>query len=226
MFPVAAAGFVVAERRLERAGGVPLVPPSVLAVSSMRRGLLVGVPFFSGFGGFMFVYALTVQDGARFGPLKTGLTLVPMALGFLGASLAMPRLVARFGRRVVTGGAILQLLGLGVVVLGLARGWPDPAAWALGAGTLLAGIGQGWVMTPLFRIVLSEVPGPLAGVGSGVLATMQQTSLALGVATLGGLYLTVAPVAHLGPLDAALVVLAALMAVSVLVAICGRKLPD
>jgi len=63
-------------------------------------------------------------------------------------------------------------------------------------------------------------------VGSGVLTTMQQTSLALGVATLGGLYLTEAPLAQLGPLGAALVVLAVLMAVSVLVAVCGRKLPD
>ncbi|MDQ2729774.1 MAG: hypothetical protein M3Y91_18365 [Actinomycetota bacterium] len=70
------------------------------------------------------------------------------------------------------------------------------------------------------------MPGPLAGVGSGVLTTMQQTSLALGVATLGGLYLTEAPAARLGPLYTSLVVLAVLMAISALVALCGRKLPD
>lgn len=41
----------------------------------------------------------------------------------------------------------------------------------------------------LFRSVLADVPTHLGGVGSGVLITLQQSGLALGVATLGTLYL-------------------------------------
>ena len=37
--------------------------------------------------------------------------------------------------------------------------------------------------------MLADVPAHLGGVGSGVLITLQQSGLALGVATLGGLYL-------------------------------------
>ena len=45
----------------------------------------------------------------------------------------------------------------------------------------------------LFRSVLSDVPAHLAGIGSGVLITLQQSGLALGVATLGTLYLALEP---------------------------------
>lgn len=44
-------------------------------------------------------------------------------------------------------------------------------------------------MSPLFRIALAEVPTTRAGVGGGVLMTIHQTALALGVATLGILFL-------------------------------------
>ncbi len=45
----------------------------------------------------------------------------------------------------------------------------------------------------VFRVVLSEVPTARAGVGSGVVITTQQSSLALGVATLGTLFLALVP---------------------------------
>src|SRR5207244_7490740 len=116
VFPVAAAAFLVAERRLERAGGVPLVPPSVIRLQSMRRGLLLVVPFFASFGGFLFVYAIALQQGLSDSALRSGLGLAPLAAAFLGASLCTARLVARHGRGVITTGALL----IGAGVLGVA----------------------------------------------------------------------------------------------------------
>jgi hypothetical protein len=49
--------------------------------------------------------------------------------------------------------------------------------------------GQALVFGALFRPVLADVPHHHAGVGGGVLVTIQQSGLALGVATLGTLYL-------------------------------------
>jgi MFS family permease len=226
VFPLAAAAFVFTELRVERGGGVPLVPVSVVRVPSMGRGLLTGVPFFIGFGGFMFVNALTLQDGARFSALKTGLVMVPMAIGFFASSMAMARLVARYGRTVITAGALLQAIGLVAVLAALFGTWPRVSVLALLPGMLVAGLGQGLVLPSLFRLVLSEVPAHQAGIGSGVLTTMQQTSLALGVATLGSLYLTEAAPSHAGPLDAAGLVLVILVAAAILVAVMSRRLPD
>ncbi len=102
--PVALALFLRTERRLEARGGVPLVPFSIVRMPSMRRGISIALPFYTAFGGFMFVYTLAIQNGAGLSPLRTGLLLAPMAAGFLAASLSTARLLRRFGRRVVTAG--------------------------------------------------------------------------------------------------------------------------
>jgi MFS family permease len=224
--PVAATGFVITERRLERAGGVPLVPVSLLSVPSMRRGLLLVVPFFGGFGGFMFIYALTLQDGAHFGPLKTGSSLVPFALAFLVTSLNTASLIDRFGRKVMTIGAALQAIGiLGLMVAFLAT-WPGINPLLLAPGLVVSGIGQGLVMSPMFRVILSDVLPAQAGAASGVLTTTLQSSLALGVATLGSLYLTESPAIHLGTLSATTLSLGLLVAIAAVVGYLAHRLPE
>ena len=60
-------------------------------------------------------------------------------------------------------------------------------------GAAIAGAGQALQLPVVFRIVLSEVPPARAGVGSGVMITTQQSALALGVATLGTLFLVPDP---------------------------------
>jgi hypothetical protein len=57
----------------------------------------------------------------------------------------------------------------------------------------LVGTGQSMLFAGLFRSVLADVPLHLGGIGSGALITLQQSGLALGVATLGTLYLALAP---------------------------------
>jgi hypothetical protein len=87
------------------------------------------------------------------------------------------------------------------------------------------GYGQGLVMPPLIRVVLSEVPIESAGAGSGVLTTTQQVSLAVGVATFGSLFLTLAPAARFGTLHAALLVLAIQAVLAAGIAVASRGLP-
>jgi len=188
--PLLAAAFVAVEMRGERTGGNPLLPPSLLRLHSVRSGLVLIVPFCLGFGGFMFVLAVAMQDGLHFGALAAGAALVPLCAAFFAASLLGPRAVARFGRRTVTGGSAIQGVGLLVLAGTFLWGWPHLGIWALAPGMALAGFGQGFVLPVIFRIVLSEVPPAQAGVGGGAMATTQQSSLALGVATLGTLFLT------------------------------------
>jgi EmrB/QacA subfamily drug resistance transporter len=222
--PVAAAAFVAVEHRAERAGRSPLVPPSLLRHAGMRRGLLLALPFFAGFGAFMFCYALLVQDGLHASALTAGLGLVPMAATFLLASLSTSRLLARFGAKVLFAGALLQAVGLVILGLTVYLGWPHLAVADLAPGLAVAGLGQGLVMSPLFGIVLSEVPPAVAGAGAGVLTTTQQSALALGVATLGSLFLALAGDGT-GISTAFIVVVAAQVVVAVGVAAGARRLP-
>jgi len=190
--PLAAVAFGVVERRVERSGRTPLVPPSLMQHRSMRYGLLLALPFFAGFGAFMFCYALLVQDGLHASALTAGLGLVPMAAVFLLASLTTSRLLSRYGAKVLTAGGLLQAVGLIILAVTVWQAWPHLAVIDLSPGLVVAGAGQGLLMSPLFGVVLSQVPAAAAGAGSGVMTTTQQTALALGVATLGSLFLALA----------------------------------
>ncbi|MFF1486064.1 MFS transporter [Streptomyces sp. NPDC058319] len=192
-FPAVAAWFYAVERRADRAGRTPLVPPSLFRLVSLRRGLALIVPFSIGFSGFMFVIAVALQQGARLGPVPAGLALAPMAVVFFLVSLAGPRLVARFGTRVVTAGAVVQFAGVGLLALAVHGSWPHVGFVELLPGAAVAGAGQALQLPVIFRIILSEVPTARAGVGSGVMVTAQQSALALGVATLGTLFLSLVP---------------------------------
>ena len=187
--PFLTAALVVVERRIERAGGVPLVPPALVRLPSMSRGLALALPFFAAFGGFMFVYAVATQQVLGWSALRAGLTLAPMAGAFLLASLATSRLLARFGRSVLTAGLMIQAVGYVGLATTVAMQWPDglDAAW-LAPSMIVAGFGQGLVMSPIMGVVLAQVPLDSAGVGGGVLVTTQQTALAIGATGVGTLY--------------------------------------
>jgi MFS family permease len=180
---------VVVERRAEQRGEIPLLPPSLLRLPSMSRGLVMVFAFSIGFGAFMFVFALTVQDGLHADALHGGLAILPMALLFFLGSLFAPRVISRFGRAALSAGAVIQLAGLAALVTVVVRDWPKVSLWDLAVPLALVGAGQSMLFAGLFRSVLADVPTHLAGVGSGVLITLQQSGLALGVATLGTLYL-------------------------------------
>ncbi|HEY4003752.1 MAG TPA: MFS transporter [Pseudonocardia sp.] len=221
--PLLATAFVLVEARVERTGGAALLPPSVLRMPTMRRGLTIAVPFFAGFGGFMFVYALMLQDGLHLGPFRSGMALTPAAVSFLVTSLLGGRLVARFGHRVVIAGALLLATSLLVLAGSTLLAWPRLGVLDLLPGMALFGIGQGLGAPTLFRVILSRVPTDTAGVGSGMLTTTQQTSLALGVATLGSLFTALAS----GGYEYALVIVSLVQAaLSLAIAVLARKLPD
>jgi MFS family permease len=223
LFPLAAGTFYLVERRADRRGRTPLVPPSLFELTSLRRGLIMIVPFSIGFSGFMFVIAVALQRGEGLGPVPAGLALAPMAVVFFVTSLCGPRLIGRYGTRVVTAGGLVQGAGLALITLAAWRSWPDLGVAELLPGAAVAGAGQALQLPVLIRIVLSEVPPARAGVGSGVMATTQQAALAVGVATLGTLFLSLVP-SH-GMRDALVTTLLAQLAGVALTTALSLRLP-
>lgn len=82
---------------------------------------------------------------------------------------------------------------------------------------------QGLRLPVIFRIVLSEIPPERAAVGGGVMITTQQSALALGVATLGSLFLSVTEGAGMG--TALTVTLLVRLAAIVLTGALSLRLP-
>ncbi|MFE7125726.1 MFS transporter [Streptomyces sp. NPDC057617] len=222
-FPLVSYAFLRVEKRADRQGRIPLVPPSLLALVTLRRGLALLLPFSIGFGGFMFVIAIALQQGLGMGAVTAGLALAPMAVAFFAASLAGPRLVRRYGSLVVTAGAVSQLAGVALLVLAVRHDWPSVSLLDLAPGVTLAGLGQGLQLPVMIRIMLSDIPSERAGVGSGVMVTTQQSALALGVATLGSLFLSLA--AATGMRDALVITLLAQFGLVVLTGLLSLRLP-
>ncbi|GAB2572955.1 MFS transporter [Kribbella endophytica] len=178
------------QHRAEKAQRAPLIPPTVLRLKAMRLGLLLAMAFFTTFGGFMFVFALATQGEAGMSPLEGGLSLLPMAVGFLITSVYGPRLQARYGAGLIVRGWLIQAVGYAVLAAVALALWPEVTPWTLAVPMLIAGFGSGLVMVPLMGVVIGQVPPAQAGLGSGILLTSQQTCLALGAATVGTAYLS------------------------------------
>jgi MFS family permease len=194
--PVAAYALVRVERAKELRGVLPLLPTRLLTVPAVRTGLVLIVPFSIGFGGFMFVFAIALQQGLHLGPVQAGLALAPLAVCHLVASLVGPRLVNLFGTRVLVGGGIIQIAGLAVLAAVVLRDFEQLTPLMLLPGMALCGFGTGSQLPVMFRVVLSGVPGEFAGVGSGLMVTIQQSSLAVGAALIGTVFLSLVAPLH------------------------------
>ena len=117
---LAAAGPVLAAALAwERRVAEPLLPLEAFRSRAFSVGLLANVAFMISFGGLMFVLTLLLQNGLGLRPLDAGLTFVPLAVASMLTSLAGPRLVVRYGVRVLAVGAAIDALGAaGIAVLG------------------------------------------------------------------------------------------------------------
>jgi hypothetical protein len=140
---------------------------------------------------------------------------------FIG-SVVSPRVIGRFGRGALAVGGIVQALGLALLIGIILTGWPRVSLVELAPPLVLIGAGQSMLFSGLFRAVLADVPTHPAGVGSGVLITLQQSGLALGVATLGTLYLALEPA---GIAQAFATVIASQLFIIVALVVCTGLLP-
>ncbi len=181
------------QQRLHRAGTPPLVPPPLLRLRSYRLGLVLALILMSGYGAFTYEYTLVTQTGLGWLPLHAALVTLPFALVFLTVSIASGRLVPRFGgRRILAIGGLVQLVGLVAIALVSLIEAGGLGSISLGATMFVMGIGQAMMLGPLVGVILAQVPASSAGAGSGVFTTVQQGSLALGVAALGAVFVAVA----------------------------------
>ncbi|WP_328689043.1 MFS transporter [Streptomyces caniferus] len=175
------------ERRVEAAGGTPLVRLGLLGERPFAVGMTLVVLTYAGINSLFLVLSLTLQDGLRRDALGAGLVYTPFAVAFFLTSLLAGRL-ARHGRRVLRIGALTGAVGfVGTIVLALGAG-AELSAWELVPPLLLVGAGNGLLVTPLLNAVLGNVGPEDVGMASGVLSTGQQIGGAVGVALVGILY--------------------------------------
>jgi EmrB/QacA subfamily drug resistance transporter len=190
---VAIAAFGLIERAVERRGGAPLIAERVLRAPGLAAALVAIVLALASYGGFLFVFTQHLQIGLGDSALVAGLTFVPMAIGFALSSLNWRRLPVRWHQRVIPTGCVIAAVGYAGIGLSVADG--GTGGLILPLALFVAGLGQGMAASPILTVALSNVAPQDAADASGVLTTVIQLGLVIGVATFGSVYLTQAAVA-------------------------------
>lgn len=176
------------QERRQMAGHLPLVDMRLLAQRRFLLGVLLVLLVYSTSSSFFLCFALLVQTGLGLDPFLAGSIFAPCSVGFVLASLAAPRLIARWDTSAIIVGALVYAVAIGLLVTQVQIAGADLVATRLIPVLIVVGAGQGFIMTPLLNLVLGFVDGPQAGMASGVISTVQQVGAALGVAVVGILF--------------------------------------
>ena len=147
----------------------------------------VTVAFFALFG-FIFLITQFMQLLQGFGPLGTGIRILPVALSIAVGSVLGTRLaVTRLGTKVVVFVGLLMLAAsfAWIAVIDLSVTYPEMAAQMV-----LLGAGLGLTTAPATDSIMGVVRPEQAGAGSAVNDATRQVGGTLGVAVIGSIFST------------------------------------
>ncbi|WP_254716405.1 MFS transporter [Actinomadura sp. WMMB 499] len=161
----------------------PLLELRLFRTPSFSAGAVAAMTTELAMAGMMLLMAQWMQLVQGYGPLETGLRLLPMAVAAIIASPAAPAVAARVGARTVLAGG-LAVAGLGFAVLGLA---PEPLGyWPVAVALTLIGTGAG-SLAIASAVIMAGAPPEQAGSAAAVEETSYDIGGALGIALLGSL---------------------------------------
>lgn len=177
-------------RRRARTARPVLVPPNVFASGAFRAGLSIAMVYQVVTGTLLIAVPVMLQSHLGFDPLETALLHVPFAAGAaLSIAVLGRRLLPYLGRKMPLIGVAGQITGILMManVLGDWDGGAD-ALWLM-AGFALCGCGMGLISAPLPAFAFVQIDQRNAGAASGVFRASQQLGMAIGIASLGGIFL-------------------------------------
>jgi EmrB/QacA subfamily drug resistance transporter len=176
------AAFVVRERHAAE----PIIPLSLFRSSVFRVATAVG--FFIGlamFGAIIFI-PLFLQLVYGVSPTSSGLRMLPLMAGLLGASVISGRIISRVGRY-----KVFPVVGTAVTTVGmflLSRLEVTTQPWLASAYMLVLGIGIGLVMQVLVLVVQNDAPVRDVGVATSTATFFRSMGGSLGVALFGAIF--------------------------------------
>ncbi len=176
-----AAGFVVWERRTDH----PMLDLSLFANPRFTAASAsVAISFFA-LSGFIFLVTQYFQFLKGYGPLSTGVRLLPVASCVAISSILGARLAVRLGTKLVVASGLFLMAAFYV--------WVTTAAAGTSYGTIAAqmvilGTGMGLTSAPATEAIMGVVPKAKAGVGSAVNDATRLLGGTLGVAVIGSVF--------------------------------------
>jgi len=148
----------------------------------------VTVSFFTLFG-FIFLITQYFQFVRGYGPLSTGVRLLPVALSVGAGSVAGTQLAVRAGTKLVVTTGLVAMAGF--------YGWVAATIGAtlaygiIAAQMVVYGLGLGLTSAPATESIMGAISRAKAGVGSAINDSTRLVGGTLGVAVIGSVYASV-----------------------------------
>jgi EmrB/QacA subfamily drug resistance transporter len=144
----------------------------------------VAISFFA-LSGFIFLVTQMFQFLKGYGPLSTGVRLLPVASCVAIASVVGAKLAVRLGTKLVVATGLFAMAAFYL--------WVASSSVTTGYGTIAAqmvvlGTGMGLTSAPATEAIMGVVPHTKAGVGSAVNEATRLLGGTLGVAVIGSVY--------------------------------------
>ncbi|MFL4908383.1 MFS transporter [Streptomyces sp. MMS24-I2-30] len=174
--------FVVIEQRVAE----PLFRLSLFRLRAFTAGNIASLLTALGRGGLQFMLIIWLQGiwlplhGYNFEktPLWAGIYMIPLTVGFLLSAPLSGYLSDRVGPRYFTvGGALLTAVSF-LALMGLPT---DFDYWVFALLILVNGLGSGLFASPNRAEIMNAVPAESRGVGAGMTATFQNSSMVLSI---------------------------------------------
>jgi MFS family permease len=180
------AGFLRFEGRLAGRGGAPLISRTVLQVPGMAGAMTAIGAVMMANAGLTFALALHLQSTVGLSALHTGLIFLPSGAAFGVAGMCWQRVPQRWQGLLVPAGYAVAVPGFVLAGLLLSDGG-DGGVWLL-VDLAVTGLALGAAYGPLLTVVLGRVRREDAADASGLLATVTQLGILLGIAACGTLF--------------------------------------
>jgi len=176
---------VVAFVAWERSSDAPMLDLSLFGNPRFTAASVsVAISFFA-LSGFIFLITQYFQFLKGYGPLSTGIRLLPVASCVAISSVLGTKLAVRIGTKLVVASGLLSMAAFYL--------WVTTASVSTGYGTIAAqmvvlGTGMGLTSAPATEAIMGVVPTAKAGVGSAVNDATRLFGGTLGVAIIGSVY--------------------------------------
>jgi EmrB/QacA subfamily drug resistance transporter len=141
----------------------------------------VAVAFFA-LNGFIFLATQYFQIVKGYGPLGTGVRLLPVAGSVAVASVTGTRLAVRIGNKIIVGGGLTLFCA---ALLWISTVSQTTSYGVIAAQMIVFGTGMGLTQAPATEAIMGAVPKHKAGVGSAVNDATRLFGGTLGVAVIG-----------------------------------------
>jgi DNA-binding MarR family transcriptional regulator len=173
----------------ERVAAEPVIPLHLFTVRVFNASSAIGfVMGFAMFGALTFL-PLFLQNVKGVSPTVSGLRILPLMLGMLGASVISGRLVTRWGRYKVFPVVGSALMTLGAYLLSYVDASMN--SWLFAFYMFVFGVGMGLIMQVLVVAVQNAVSYQELGVATSGATFFRMIGGAFGTAVFGAIYASV-----------------------------------